>query len=453
MRRQIFLVALVLSACGGSNGNGDAFEVAPESVQHVPQISNLTLSPSSASWLEGDGSVVVTVELTFRDVGLDLRALRLGIPGGTSILFSESFTTVTGTISEEFNMPTTQVGVSEVEIWLEDLAGNSSVHHVQDFVVTSDVQSSDREWTLQLSGLSFVLNDVAWTGTNFVAVGDSGVILTSPDGVDWAEQASGTDVDLNAVAADGTDVVAVGYDATVLLSIDDGQTWGIKHGLDRMRLAAVTMSASQIVAGGMNLNTGEPFMIRSLDRGAHWTVVDSLPETGHFVSDLLYANGMYIAGTDQFSWDGNTHVWVSVTGDVWHDVILRNTSSGIYTLLHDGTQFFAGGSDDHVFTSLDGYNWIELPTPVDRVSYLSSAWSGSEVLMAGGIDWFYWWGETVPDFERDIGLASIDGGLTWEVFNIDGYFVSNGMAWGNGRYVSVGQTTPIAEEGAIYTSD
>ena len=453
MRKLLFFFTLVLSACGGGDGDSDGFEATPEFVQHAPEVSYLMMSPNSASWLEGDGSVVVTVEVTFSDAGRDLRSMWIGMPDGTNIVFSESFTTETGSFTETFNMPTTQAGVSPIEIWLVDDAGDSSYHHTRDFLVIADVESSAREWTPQMSGLPFLLNDVAWTGANFVAVGDSGAILTSPDGIDWAERASGTDVDLNAVATLGTDVVAVGYDATVLLSIDHGQTWSIKHGVDRVRLAAVTMSASQIIAGGMDLDTGDPFIIRSLDRGDNWIVVDALPQTGHFVSDLLYANGLYIAATDVFSWASDTRMWVSVAGDVWHDVILKGTSSGIYTLLHDGTRFFAGGSHDDVFTSLDGYNWNELPTPVDRVTYLSGAWSGSELLLAGGIDWFYWWGGPAPDFERDIGLSSTDNGATWEIFNIDGYYESRGMAWGNRRFVSVGASSPVSGEGAIYASE
>ena len=123
-----------------------------------------------------------------------------------------------------------------------------------------------------------------------------------------------------------------------------------------------------------------------------------------------------------------------------------------YEVPHDGQQFIAAGSDATVVASSDGYNWKELNTPVDRVDYLSAAWNGSRLVVAGGITWWYWWVGT-PSFERPVGLSSADGGATWEIFNIDGYYQSNGMAWGNGRFVSVGQATPDSGEGAIYSSD
>ncbi len=102
---------------------------------------------------------------------------------------------------------------------------------------------------------------------------------------------------------------------------------------------------------------------------------------------------------------------------------------------------------------MDAYNWTELQTPVHEVDYLSAAWNGSKLVVAGGITWWYWWGGITPSFERPVGISSTDGGQTWEIFNIDGYYQSRGMAWGDGRFVSVGQTTPVSGEGAIYTSD
>ena len=49
-------------------------------------------------------------------------------------------------------------------------------------------------------------------------------------------------------------------------------------------------------------------------------------------------------------------------------------------------------------------------------------------------------------------LASSDSGVTWEIFNIDGYYRSHGLAFGNGVFVSVG-ASPISGEGAIYTTE
>ena len=51
------------------------------------------------------------------------------------------------------------------------------------------------------------------------------------------------------------------------------------------------------------------------------------------------------------------------------------------------------------------------------------------------------------------GLSTADGGATWEIFNIDNDYASWGLAWGNGRFVSVGEKPAFTGEGAIYTTD
>jgi len=307
------------------------------------------------------------------------------------------------------------------------------------------------EWTARWTGLPFILNDVTWDGENFIVVGDSGVILTSADGTDWAQRESGTDVDLHAIASDGLDIVAVGDLTTVLLSTDHGESWSIKHSGDRVYLPAVAINAWQIVAGGMDQHTGNAFVIRSGDRGETWTVVESLPQSGHFVTDLVYANGLFVAATDVFSSESDARVLVSVDGEDWQPVILRDDVAASYAILHDGNRFIAAGSHSTVFTSADGYLWTESQTPIQDVDYLSAAWNGSKLSVAGGIAWWYWWVGT-PPFERPVGISSIDGGATWAIFDIDGYYQSRGMASGNGHFVSVGQSTPISGEGAIYTS-
>ena len=453
MRKSLFVLALLLAACGG-DGSGpapnDGGGVVPP-VQHVPQISELTLSPNSVVYMAGDGKVLVTAELTYFDVGKDIQTLWVEMPDGTRLDFAEASNVNQGTLSEQIALSTKTVGSFSVEVWLVDKAGDISNHLTAKFEVLSDVATTD--WT-RVSGLPFVLSDVTWTGAQFVAVGYDGKILTSADGTSWVERTSGTDAGLSSVASYGSDIVAVGYDATVLLSTDGGVSWTLKHRGNRVRLAGVAMSSSQIVAGGMDLNTGEVFIIRSPDRGATWTAVDSWPRADHFVTDLTYANGLFVAGTYAYDnlWPSDARVMVSADGRTWNDITVKEDGDSIEAVWHADERFIASGSDSSIFVSADGYNWSEMQTPVDRVDYRSAAWNGHRLVIAGGITWWYWWIGT-PPFERPVGLSSTDGGTTWEIFNIDGYYQSNGLAWGNGRFVSVGQASPISSEGAIYTSD
>ena len=104
-----------------------------------------------------------------------------------------------------------------------------------------------------------------------------------------------------------------------------------------------------------------------------------------------------------------------------------------------------------------GYNWTETPTAVADGRYFSAAWNGSKLMLAGG------YGPTIcvqgvcPTFKGPHGMASTDDGVTWDVFNIgspleDGWYDSLGLAWGSGRFVSVGRFWSSGE-GMIFTSD
>jgi ribosomal protein L27 len=453
MRKSLFVLLLLLAACG-NDGTGSSPSGGGGSplAQHVPEITSLTLSPNKASYMEGNGEVTVSAQLTFLDMGKDVQTLWVQMPDGQRLQFSQATGMTTGTLTEQFNVSTATVGELALEVWVVDKAGYSSFHTGSSFAVVVDVLPS--EWTSRLSGLPFALNDVVWNGTNFVAVGDGGKILTSTDGVAWVERQSGTDVDLGDLAFYGSEIVAVGSDATVLLSVDDGVNWTTKHSASRVSLSGVAINAALIVAGGMDLETGNAFIVRSLDRGTSWAGVESWPRADHFVRDIVYANGLFVAGTYAYDndWTSDARVMVSADGGIWHEVIVQEDVEEIHAVWYCGSQFIAAGTDSTLFASLDGYKWTKLHTPVDRVDYLSAAWNGSRLIVAGGITWWYWWLGT-PAFERPAGLSSVDGGVAWEIFNIDGYYQSNGMAWGNGRFVSVGQSTPNSGLGAIYTSD
>ena len=452
MRKLLILITLLLAACGG---NGTDFGTLPqpeEVVLHTPQIADLDLSPTYATVMDGDGSVSVTAMFTFVDTGLDIATVYVEISDGTSFTmpFPDTVVAESGTHTETFDVSTATVGSYSVEVWLVDKLGATSNHEAARFEVVAVAQID--EWTNRLAGLPFVLDDVTWDGENFIVVGDDGKILTSPDGVDWAERESGVDVDLVAVANHGTNVVVVGGDTTVLLSTDHGESWGVRPTGFSFEPLAVAMNASQIVIGGMASDTSDAYIIRSVDGGESWILVEPLPKTKHFVTDLVYANGLFVATTDVFDWRSDARILISPDGENWQEIILRDEVSASYAILHDGKRFIAAGLENAVFASVDGFDWTELQTPaeMEMITYMGAAWDGSRLVIHGGITWWYWWAGVPP--YREAGITSTDGGITWETFDIDGYYETHGMAWGNGRFVSVGQTSQLTAEGAIYTS-
>ena len=459
MRKFLFLLALLLAACGGNGPEPLAIPDAAQPpaqpppvtpppaqppVQHAPEITSLVLSPDTVDYVEGNDTVVVSAEISFRDAGSDLQALWVKMPDGTAIEFDASFATETGTFAEDLVMSTKTLGSFLVEFWLVDQAGDRSMHRIGWFSVAWKTQSSD--WTNRLSGLSHALNDVIWDGDVFVAVGDAGTILTSVDGIDWVAKQSGTTAGLNAVASYGPEIFAVG-DETVLLSTDHGESWSEKEKHFVLTdLRAVDITSSQVVVSGFSYGLAGGIISRSEDRGDTWHFADIWS-----AGDIIYRNGRYVAPIGNY-FSSRARVAVSSDGSMWNEIIVRDEGAGLFAIVHDGSQFIAAGSGGAVFTSLDGINWTELETSVPVVSYMGAAWSGSRLVLAGGSMCGLLYPCTASLGEVPVGISSTDGGLSWEMFNIDGDYRSHGLAWGDGRFVSVGWT-PDPYQGAIYTSD
>ena len=451
MRNFPVFLALLLVGCGDSGVESLTVQHAGQppaqpQAQHAPEISWLVLSPDAVAHMAGNGTVVVTAEIAFRDAGLDLRTLWVRMPDGTLFEFGELPATETGTFTKTFTMSTNIVGVYAVEFWLVDGDGDSSNHVTAEFNVVGDLQVSD--WTRRLSALPFALNDVVWDGNFFIAVGDGGLILTSADGIDWAERESDTDANLNAVAACGPDIMAVGDGYVVLLSTDHGDTW-VSKGSARggfNHVFAIACNSTQVVIGGFSYGLAAPFINISEDRGDTWHYVGPWDPARVVVpADLIYSNGRFVAVTTRMD-PGLNESWIVLSSDgwSWNSIPVLDWPVDFFTIVHDGSRFISAGEYSTVLASFDGFNWTELQTPDVGVRYLSAVWTGSKLVLAGGSD---------SQFEGPVGISSKDGGVTWYAFNIDGNYQSRGLAYGNERFVSVGRLTPGLGDGAIYTTD
>lgn len=126
------------------------------------------------------------------------------------------------------------------------------------------------------------LEEVAWTGSQFIAVGDNGAIVTSPDGVSWTPQSSGVTQTLYAAASSPTRQVAVGGGGTIVTSEDGGVTWVQQTSGTANRLDSVAWTGAEFVAVGFNGT-----VVHSTD-GLNWTLQPTPYEDVLFGSDSFH---------------------------------------------------------------------------------------------------------------------------------------------------------------------
>ena len=89
--------------------------------------------------------------------------------------------------------------------------------------------------------ISILLLSSPLFGQSFVSVGNSGTILTSPDGNSWTERTSGTSKYLRGVTYGNELFVTVGFFGTILTS-PDGITWTERTSGTSKYLRGVTYS-------------------------------------------------------------------------------------------------------------------------------------------------------------------------------------------------------------------
>jgi len=159
------------------------------------------------------------------------------------------------------------------------------------------------------------LNDVAHSGTRFVAVGNSGTILWSNDGTSWSSATSGVSSDLYAITYGNNMFVAVGASGTILTSTD-GISWESQSSGVASDIRGVAYGDGAFVAvgdGGTVLTSGN---------GINWTATS------------LGSSDDATSVTYGYDWD-DEGIFVVTTAA---------TNTGIYTSDNDGANWSAQSS-------------------------------------------------------------------------------------------------------------
>lgn len=285
-------------------------------------------------------------------------------------------------------------------------------------------------WTKQVSGTTRTLGSVAWTGTQLVAVGDSGAVLTSPDGITWASRSSGSTAVLEFVTWTGSQLIAVGRLGTILTS-QDGVTWTPRTSGITGNLISVTWTGSQFVA------VGRTTLARPNDTGIVMTSPDGVNWTSRAygirggLNSVTWTGSQLVAVGYTYTVNGNITttrrlVATSPDGVMWTST--SSSTSSLNKVIWTGNGLIAVG-DNAILTSPDGTTWTA------RFSiYSQTLWS---VVSTGTL--------YVTVGSSGTVLNSLDG-VIWTARNsgvTDGLY---SITWTGAQFVSVGPA------GTIHTS-
>ncbi len=289
--------------------------------------------------------------------------------------------------------------------------------------VTHDTVSTSGAmvWSLQpgISGVSNGPNGItslASSGSAFVAVGDSGQIFSSADGVTWTKRATGTTWTLWNVLWGKNQFVAVGDSGTILTS-PDGTTWTARSSWTTPSLYTAVWGANKYIAYGLN------YTAATSSDGISWTVSTS----------NLESFGGYSRGTKGITWGSNKFVvtamdsiYTSADGLNWTPSYpISPYPGGIAAVIWADSQFVVAGNQ--ILTSPDGINWTVRGTWEN--SYLGSAYSIA-------------WGNGKFVIGQDRNNYTSVNGITW---NLEDGFpealdLTYLIAYGAGKFVVVDQT-------------
>jgi hypothetical protein len=281
-------------------------------------------------------------------------------------------------------------------------------------------------WTRRGAAVSTtLLNDVIHSGTRFVAVGSSSVILTSADGLTWARATVPAGLNLSAVATSGTRYAAVGTLASnpatsrgVVVRSEDGLTWTTSS------LPAGSGSVFGLAYGaGRFVAVGELGLIYTSSDAVNWTAAPT--GISSTLRAVTFADGLFVATGDA------GRVLTSPDGQTWANRSIASTAGFWGVARHEGSWYVNSGAT--VFSSSDATTWSRVT--VAGLTNLGSykLYSLAGVLLGGFNEGTIQFSET---------------GQTWAKHQIDATanMAIRAATHGNGLVVAVGSA------GIIYTT-
>lgn len=215
-------------------------------------------------------------------------------------------------------------------------------------------------WTVQSSGTSAQLRDVAYAFSKFYVAGEAGTLLSSADGITWSRVTLPSTIDLNGLSFNGTRLLAVGKNGTMLTTLNGTDWTVVSTGAGEELFSAIYSPAGFWIATG-----SASAVYRSLD-GLSWTAV-SAATSGAWQSATVLGQTTTVNGISTtvyrlalVSSSGQTAT--SLDGVNW-STASTSALAGLVRVASGSEQFVAVGAAGTVLTSTDGMQWLARTSP------------------------------------------------------------------------------------------
>jgi hypothetical protein len=275
-------------------------------------------------------------------------------------------------------------------------------------------------------------NALAFNGTGYVGVGtisSMGVVYSSPDFSTWTDRTMAGQKELYGVAYTGTNYVAVGNQS--VLQSSDGSSW-TQIATPGDAFTALAFGATRLVAGGYDVNTNTAKIAYSPD-GIAWTTANT---NDNWYFKVKYVNGNFFA----LGYSNTTYLGVilhSTDGTSWSD-ITPNLSFPVYyfnDVVYDGSKFHFMGMeyDDPALFSLKGFFSVSTVTLNGPNSFSNKGTISSPPGVLGGN-----FGEGAFAYRNGHFAGSVNDIATNEAYVV---YSSDGITW---TAAATGETTAIS---------
>jgi len=269
------------------------------------------------------------------------------------------------------------------------------------------------------------INAIAYGNGKFVAVGGSGKMATSSDGITWTSVLTsifGTS-NINAIIYDNNKFIAVG-DSGKIATSTNGTTWTAVSNstFGTSNISAIAYGNGKFIAGGAS---GK--MSYSPD-GTTWTALTiSTLGASDYIRAIKYANNKFVAVADGGKMSRSTD------GTTWSFATVFSATS-IYGITYGGNKFVTVGTNGKIVYELasDEGTWVTVTDSTFGTSdNIYAIAYGNNKFIAGGYN-----GKT----------ATSTNGTTWTALSISAFGSStvNGIAYGDNKFVAVGASGKIA---------